>query len=243
MKVVIYTALIGNYDRLIEPNFNSNDIDFVCFTDQNINSKIWDIRNIEPVEELTPTQLNRFYKMNPHKLFPDYEVSVYVDSNIFIKSDFYRFISLSLENHLIAAPCHLLRNCIYEESEVITSQGRANLMQVTDQMNRYRKEGLPSNIGLCEMNIIIRLHNHPDVISLMELWHDEFSKGVKRDQLSFFYCVWKLNMLDKIKSLNINSRRKNKYFMAIPHLNENFLKKTFYYINMFYMRIGRKIKL
>lgn len=243
MKIVIYTALIGNYDNLIEPGFNSNDIDFVCFSDQKIKSKNWDVRNAELNKMQTATHLNRFYKMNPHKFFPDYDVSIYVDSNIFIKSDISDFIKKSLAKHLIAAPRHLLRECIYDEAEVLKIQGRASVDTVNLQINRYKKEGMPSNFGLCEMNIIFRWHNHPNVINLMECWYKEFSKGVKRDQLSFFYCVWKLKMQDSIKHLSISSRKRNDYFMAVPHLNERIAKKILYKIKILCLRLKRKIKL
>ena len=33
---VVYTAIIGGYDNLIEPSFKPDGWDFVCFTNNNI---------------------------------------------------------------------------------------------------------------------------------------------------------------------------------------------------------------
>ena len=36
MSKVIYTAIIGGYDELVEPDYKPEDWDFVCFTDREL---------------------------------------------------------------------------------------------------------------------------------------------------------------------------------------------------------------
>ena len=46
MSKVIYTAIIGGYDTLVEPDYKPEGWDFVCFTDNDIESKTWQIRKV-----------------------------------------------------------------------------------------------------------------------------------------------------------------------------------------------------
>ena len=41
-KVVVYTAIFGKYDALVEQKKNPN-VDFICFTDRNLKSNTWKI--------------------------------------------------------------------------------------------------------------------------------------------------------------------------------------------------------
>jgi hypothetical protein len=72
---------------------------------------------------------------------------------------------------------------------------------VKPQMERYKEEGFPTDYGLLQSNIIIRKHNEPDCVRLMEAWSEEVMNGSHRDQLSFNYCCWK-NKDIKIKYLD-----------------------------------------
>ena len=50
-KLVVYTANIGDYDELEEPQFVDPDIDYVCFTDDvGFKSNIWQVRLLNPDE-------------------------------------------------------------------------------------------------------------------------------------------------------------------------------------------------
>ncbi len=46
---VIYTAIIGGYDELVEPDYKPEGWDFVCFTDRELESDIWEIRKTLPL--------------------------------------------------------------------------------------------------------------------------------------------------------------------------------------------------
>jgi len=85
-KKVVYTDLFGNYDELQEPNMIWKDWDFLCFTDdKNLKSNIWNIIYVE--SELSSNLENRKYKILPHRFLDQYEVSLYIDSNIKILKD------------------------------------------------------------------------------------------------------------------------------------------------------------
>ncbi len=188
-RLVVYTALFGNYDDLIDPSEKFEGCDFVCFTDQeNLKSDIWDIRLVEECD-LPPNMMNRRYKILPHLYFPEYEYSLYVDSNIsLLKSP--RFLKDKyLLNFDFAIPRHFVRNCIFDEAMVLLRSGRTKSLDVFQQMIRYKKNGYICNDLLGENNIIIRRHNKTQ--DVMSDWWEELLIGSNRDQLSLMYVLWK----------------------------------------------------
>lgn len=87
-KIIIYTAIFGSYDDLIEPReFLSRkyDLKFICFTDRNFSSEIWDIINISK-KKRSNFELNREIKFNPCSYLPEHDVSIYIDGNLEINS-------------------------------------------------------------------------------------------------------------------------------------------------------------
>lgn len=196
-KLVVYTALFGDYDDLIDPVEKFEGCDFICFTDRkNLQSDIWEIKVIDNID-LSLNMMNRKYKWLPHKFLKDYDLSLYVDSNIFLLKN-----PLELWNKyskldgkcLMLLPKHPLRNCIYEESIACVERNKTKISFLLEQMKFLKKEKYPKNFGLGENNIIFRKHNDKKVIELMEnVWIDINKWNTKRDQLSLFYCIWKMN--------------------------------------------------
>ena len=79
-------------------------------------------------------------------------------------------------------------------------------------MERYIKEGYPSNNGLITSPIIFRKHNEKDCIETMEEWWTEIKHNSRRDQLSFNYVAWKTDF--KFNYIPDDSRD-NEYFKSV----------------------------
>ena len=86
---------------------------------------------------------------------------------------------------------------------------------VRNQLDRYERAGLDSDSGLTENGIIIRSGNRDVLEPVMQLWWDEFVSGVKRDQISLPYVLFKTKT--EIYRLPFTSRAKNPYFRIVPH--------------------------
>lgn len=195
-KKVVYTCITGGYDNLIEPKFVTEGFDYVCFTDNNeMKSDVWEIRPLpKETEGLSQVKKQRYVKINPHLLLSDYDVSIWVDGNVTIKSDLNEFISKFIQSDCsIYVPKHPSRNCIYAESKAVISMNKDVKENVEPQIERYREEGLPKDYGLLQSNIMLRKHNEKDCIRFMEQWFEELKNGSHRDQLSFNYVAWKNN--------------------------------------------------
>ena len=64
---IIYTAIIGGYDDLFEPDFKPDGWDFVCFTDRDFKSDTWDVQKVLPLYK-DNTRTARKYKLLPQPL-------------------------------------------------------------------------------------------------------------------------------------------------------------------------------
>jgi hypothetical protein len=221
--LVVYTALFGDYDDLIDPPEKFKGCDFVCFTDQNhLKSDVWEIRVVEECD-LPPNMMNRKYKINPHLFLADYRVSLYIDSNIRLLSSPFGLVSKYMLESNLSAPMHPLRVCLYEEGAACLSSNKAPKERILSQLETYQHKGFPKSYGLTEMNIIIRKHLHKDIVRLMELWWLELNTQSQRDQLSFMYVVWLEDL--KFKKMKENARTINPYFFGECHRSCTFIYK------------------
>lgn len=191
---VVYTCITGSYDRLIEPKKVTLGFDYVCFTDNmDLTSTTWDIRPLpEETNGLSQVKKQRYVKINAHKVLPEYKLSIWVDGNVDITGDLNKFVnSVEVSGTSVYVPQHPQRNCTYEEADAVIKMRKDKAENVKPQMDRYKDEGFPSNYGLLQSNIMLRMHNEEDCIRLMETWSDELMNNSHRDQLSFNYAAWK----------------------------------------------------
>jgi len=209
-KIAIYTSIFGGYDNLPEIPYKPDNCDFICFTDKDINSTEWKIIK-SPVIYSSPNRNAKRYKVLPHKYLNQYEYSIWMDGNMSVKGDVNELIDQYLSNSSIAFYSHAnnvldSRSCPYEEAEYILTIGNKNYNLnpergilaykdnpaiITKQMQNYGYAGFPRNGGLITGMVILRKHNDPDCIKVMEQWWSEVSYNSKRDQLSFNYSAWK----------------------------------------------------
>lgn len=227
---VIYTAIFGGYDALQEPTVRPDGWDFVCFSDQQISSKTWDVRVVEPTEG-DPTRTARKYKILPHRYLGSYDVSIWMDGNLLVRGDVNELVEKHLQNTNVAVFDHAhARHRDKEKSPDVSGSVREQLEKllamaekgrVKDdpavmqaQYERYQQEGFPDDNGILLSMVLLRRHNEPDVREAMELWWQEVKKGSKRDQLSFNYAAWKTGLDFVYIKENV---RENDYFLHMPH--------------------------
>lgn len=226
-KLVVYTALFGDYDDLIEPKENYEGCNFICFTDQkHLKSDIWEIRLIEECE-LPLNMMNRKYKILPHLFLSMYEWSLYVDANIAIIGNPFELANKYLIKYDMAVPKHFARDCMYEEAKECVVLGKTKYGETKKQMKSYREEGFLEKFGLGENNILFRKHNNEKVVKIMTDWWDELNTKTKRDQLSLAYVLWKNG--EKFNFMDESARNGLGYFGYVQHnefKNRNFFVKA-----------------
>lgn len=194
-KIVIYTTITNDYDNLLEPLVKDDDFEFIYYSDKpRINNpiSIWSFRKLIKECE-SPIRTARYHKTNPHLLFPENDISIWMDSNLqIIDNSFFKDIKRFLNsNQLWGGIKHPFRNCIYDEANCCIVNNRINYHETKRQIDFLKSSGFPHKNGLMETNILVRRHHDPLIIKLDELWWEMINKFTHRDQLSQQYVFWK----------------------------------------------------
>ena len=232
-RLVVYTCLYGNDDVPKKIHCQSKYCDYFIFTDQTVDKKTgWtklDFMFPEKLGCLSNVQKNRFIKMHPHLLFPDYKYSLYVDSKLILKNDVYSLLA-RINNGVFGFFKHVKRRCLYKEAEMCIAAKGQNVDFVNLQMSNYKKDGFPPNYGLTENSIILRQHMNPICIKIMEEWWLEFNNKVysKRDQLSLMYVFWKNGLCFEDVAVLGENFTFDKRFEYRFHLKDDPLQKERY---------------
>ena len=190
---VLYTAIYGGKDVLVENHASLNGWRYVCFTDDpSLTSSVAEVRYFPPVSS-DPTISAKFFKINPHVLFPDSSMSIWIDANIrIIDPSFVEQAETKLAKDNFALFAHKLRDCAYVEARACMAQGKENASLLKDQIKAYRADGLPEHAGLYWGGVLLRRHMDPKLIDLNNRWWLEILNRSRRDQISLSYLVWKL---------------------------------------------------
>lgn len=210
-KIVIYTSIIGNTDKLEEVEKFEN-ADYICFTDNpSLKSKTWKIILVK--REKDPYLQAKKYKIFPNLFFKKYKYSIWQDGTHALIVNPKILLSF-LEKNKIAFFKHPRRKNIYQEAREILKLRKDVPQRVIPQIKKYKKEGFYVN-QLIAGTVIIREHNNSEIVDLMNFWWKEINNNSRRDQLSFNYSAWKL----KINYSTIpGDVYRNKFFKTKGHL-------------------------
>jgi hypothetical protein len=195
-KVVIYTAIAGDIDKLIQHRYKSPMFDYVCFSDRPIKeSGIWEIRQMQG-SLLDLVRKAKYYKLFPHILFPNHLYSIWVDGNIDVLDDsLEKRVRELIDNDVtMAANKHPQRVCAYEEANACIEMKKDDPEVILRQVNFMRSNGLPRDLGLYALMIIFRKHHDDEVVQFMKQWWWMIKKFSRRDQISFMYVLYKSKM-------------------------------------------------
>jgi hypothetical protein len=194
-KGVIYTCITGGYDALTNHTFIDQNWDYVCFTDDlsvsDVDNYSWQIRPLR-FDKLDNTRNQRWHKIHPHILFPEYKKSIWLDANInILNENVFADIDKAIdESRLISIAPHPERNCIYDELIACVTLGKDDEAVMRKQVDLIRIAGFPEKNGLFETNIIYRDHHNYQVIEIMKDWWWWMENYSRRDQLSLPYVLW-----------------------------------------------------
>jgi GT2 family glycosyltransferase len=190
-KIVIYTAIYGEYDKLLLPEKLDREVDYVCFTDKERNDYgVWELRQA-PFYHPDATRIARYVKMHPHELFPEYEIAVWLDGNIVLRGDVHQFIEkVTLEGASLGLISHPHRSCFYDEAEACKRLGKDAPAIIDLQVEHYRRHGLPLNQRLFETGFMIVRLQDTDVASVFRTWWQQLERFSRRDQLGLAWALF-----------------------------------------------------
>lgn len=196
-KIAVYTCVTGGYDEIHKPKYLSPNCDYYFISEQKPKElAIWkylDIGKYLPDMPLDERRMGRYCKLHPHKIFPQYDYSIYLDGNVLILDNIGHFIQYIGKSGIAALQHPWVKN-IYEEGAANIYYEKDTKELIIEQVTGYWKEGMPYNLRHHETSIMVRQHMNKTCIQIMEAWWHEISSKSFRDQLSFEYVLWKNNI-------------------------------------------------
>ena len=195
-KIAIYTCITGNYDKVEEPLIMESACDYYLFTNNsNLKSNCWTIKEIpEEISKIDDNaKINRYIKMHPKEMFPDYDYAIYIDGNIKLVSIISKFIEKVNDKTGLAIHRHCERKCIFDEIKACRAYGKGNYSKLKEQVIRYKNEGFPKEYGMLECNVLVSDLKNENSKNIFDNWWNEYlSSESMRDQIALPYVLWKM---------------------------------------------------
>lgn len=228
-EIVVYTCNVGSYDKIREPVFKDPKVSYFLFTDNKcLKCKVWEIVYIDSSKiNSDPQRVARYIKTHSHTLLPKtHKISIWVDSCYqILVDDFVSFCNINLHSD-ISLYKHPKRNSVYDEFDVCHKLALDYTNLINVQKEKYIKEGFPAFCQLYHTALILRKNNEI-IKEFNKLWWQEISNYSKRDQLSFSYCLWKLNLFSEIIN---NDKYGDSLYKTIYFLRHKHQKKRNKYV-------------
>ena len=209
-RIVVYTSIYGSVDEVHEPLTTPDNCDFFILTDQPVRaSSIWRKKDFDFEVHQIPdesTLKNRFVKMFPELIFPDYDFAVYIDGSVEIRTDMTEFIQ-ETNQYGLKMFLHPVRNCVYQEIKECIRLKKGKESDLLAHAAYLQAQQMPRHYGLLEGGMIIRPIHHEFCQHLMRDWWEEFNKYSRRDQVSLPFILWKNGVpIEQIGELGYNMR-------------------------------------
>lgn len=211
-QIAVYTCIVGDYDNLMEPISVSEECDYYLISDKKPNTgsvfKYIDIADCKAESICDLTKKNRYCKIKAHEFFPQYRYSIYFDGNDRITSKIINKIHELPKTRIIARADNFF-DCLYMEAIRAGEHFRDKKEIIANQVEKYWNEGMPEHFGSFICGILIREHNNPICVRLMNDWWDEVEKYSKKDQIAFPYVLWKNGYTKEDVGTVVNRQKEN----------------------------------
>lgn len=212
IKIAVYTCITGKYDAVEEPLITESNCDYFLFTNNSkLQSVNWKIKSIPEhiLDFKDNAKINRYIKMHPAELFPEYDYTIYIDGNIKLISTISNFVERINSTTGLAIHKHCANNCIYDEYKTCRAYGKGDNKNLKKQIKMYEKEGFPHQYGLLECNVLVYDIKNKKSKSIFDDWWNEYLNSESmRDQIALPFVLWKNNV--KLEDIGILGDNVNK---------------------------------
>lgn len=218
MKLLVYTCVVGGYDRVFPPVKAEPGVDYVIVSDDaSIEVEGWRTVAVDASDHATARAHNRRFKMLGHEILSGYDFSIYVDGNIRILGPLSPLVARFIDSGAaLGVYPHPTRSKVAEEvSACVAARKSAFPEKLEAEYAEYVADGFPDIGGLVEGGILLKNHAHPALGNAMRLWWSLFERSGSRDQISLPYVIWKTNLSCHYELLSF--REANPYFGLYPH--------------------------
>lgn len=215
-RIAIYRAMFGNYDRAPWDLFIHPDIDYFFFTDDT-KFTLLNYQTIVFDGCETPALNNRHLKIMSHDALADYDLTIYIDSNIAICRDLTplinKFWSSQKDYGLFRHPWN--RNVEQEYHECVSVK-KASRQSIRDEFAYFDKMAVNPQTPHTDNSIILRRQLSGNGQEAMAAWFASVKEYSGRDQISFPFIRSMFSLRELV--FNFSPRDAfNPYFVVLPH--------------------------
>ncbi|QVI27583.1 hypothetical protein MN2019_25980 [Mycolicibacterium neoaurum] len=189
MKRAVYSALIGNYERLLpQPAAVDSDIEFLLFTDSRTidTDSNWSPIRVEPRFESDSVRSARYLKIVGHPSLNNYDETLWIDNRVILRRGFESIFDLNT-GYDMSIPIHSFREELREEFIAVLSMGFDDPARVRQMYAIARSAKLDSSQTLWT-GLLVRKRN-PTIENCMRVWMDYLLLTSRRDQLSINLAI------------------------------------------------------
>jgi hypothetical protein len=192
-EIIVYTIITNNYDELIELKYVNTNIRYICFTDNSeLTSNTWEVIYM-------PDLYYKEYKCLP----PIVGYSVHLDGNMELLQDIHPLVDEFINSQSsIGVYKAKENNCAYKEIKTCI-KGNLDTKDNLDKVKDFLlSENYPKNNGMTPSGLLFRKHDNT-TLKQGKLWLSLIKTLSKRDQTTFNYTLWKLNIKPYIFDRNV----------------------------------------
>jgi len=206
-KVAVITAITGGKDNL-RPAPQFHGVDYILFTDTvPEDAKGWNVFVLPKFSTLYKDDRRnaKLPKVLPFMFLREFDFVVWQDGGHMLAVHPDKLVQKYLidQDKDIAAFMHGRafrgqdHNCIYKEAENIKNVGfLEDPKMIDEQVDVYRAEEYPEDYGLsCNAGMIWRHCENSWHLGLT--WWEQICRYSSRDQMSFFYSLWRTGLKDR----------------------------------------------
>lgn len=218
----VYTAIFGNYDDLKEPEVFTKGWKYICFTDQDFKSDVWEVRKV-PVMEYGPSKTARYYKIMYHKHIES-RFSLWIDGTFVINTDLNKWWKRFKTPFTVIT--HPFDRCIYKDAQACLDSGRGDRKLLERQVAFYRAIGVQRNSGLIASGVLMR-ERAGVVNQFCNTWWEQVRRWSNRDQIAYGYAN---HMHPNILNYTQWDYTRQDEFIHVPHIGKAWRKEVLYKI-------------
>jgi GT2 family glycosyltransferase/glycosyltransferase involved in cell wall biosynthesis len=188
-RVAVFTAIAAGYDSVKPPANLDPRLDYILFTDAPVpDIGVWDVRPMT-YHHAEPARSARYVKTHPHVLLADYDIAVWLDSNLMIAGNLWPFVERFLASgEKIGAIPHPFRTTLYDEVTACARQAKADPQEMHEQAARYASLGF-THEDLMETGFMVFDLRATEVSHFLNAWWSEIDRHTHRDQLSVNFAL------------------------------------------------------
>lgn len=194
MKILVYSAVYGGFDKIQTPSFYHKDVDYHLFTDvrHSASANGWNYVTLDPPGGNARLRARRIKVGMP--LLSEahgYDATVWIDGSHLPKVQLASLVPQWLEGYSFAGWLHHLWQCTYTEIRKCAELKKDNKEKLAIAQREIRASGFPDNYGQMATPIVVRRQSD-NAKKHAEMWLDCIENLSIRDQVSYVWCGWKL---------------------------------------------------